>query len=141
MAFSFTSLTLWVSVSYLTYSILFKILTNILTTRHTTRRNAAKALELMCEEPPFNRSHWPLGIDSLLRSLVAARAQRFPDDLIKRFEDMGTDTYVYRMLGEHSRCFANIDEQQGEKFHVTDSHQYLDKSNEPSLGFGVAVPR
>jgi len=94
MAFSFTSLTLWVSVSYLTYSILFKILTNILTTRHSTPRNAAKARELMCGEPPFNRSQWPLGIDSLLRSLVAARAQRFPDDLIKRFEDMGTDNYL-----------------------------------------------
>lgn len=66
---------------------------------YTSRRNAAKARALKCEEPPLEKNRWPLGIDNLLRALAADRAQQFPVDLIKRFDDLGTNTYRYQVLG------------------------------------------
>jgi hypothetical protein len=94
MSFSYASLALlWGPLSYVTYLILSSIL--------SSRRNAARARALKCEEPPFERNRWPLGIDSLKRALAADRAQHFPEDLIKRFEDLGTHTYRYQVLGEH----------------------------------------
>ncbi|KAL3423419.1 cytochrome P450 [Phlyctema vagabunda] len=75
-------------VIYLSTSAIFK-----------SRRNAAKARKLKCEEPPFEKNRLPLGIDNLLRALAADRAQQFPVDLIKHFEDLGTNTYRYQILG------------------------------------------
>ncbi|KAF2138891.1 uncharacterized protein K452DRAFT_233513 [Aplosporella prunicola CBS 121167] len=82
---------LWAAASYIVYAIIANFL--------ISRRNAAKALKLKCEEPPFENNRWPLGIDSLLRALAADRAHHFPEDLIKRFEDLGTNTYRYQVLG------------------------------------------
>ena len=64
----------------------------------TSRRNAAKAQALKCQEPPFEPYRWPFAIDNLLRALAADRAQHFPEDMIKRFEDLDTYTYRYRVL-------------------------------------------
>jgi hypothetical protein len=35
------------------------------------RKNAAKALELKCEDPPLQKNRWPLGLDNLKRALAA----------------------------------------------------------------------
>lgn len=74
----------------------------------TSRRNAAKARELNCEEPPFEKNRWPFGIDNLLRALAADRAQQFPVDLIKRFEDLSTSTYRYQILGGCSSALCSL---------------------------------
>jgi hypothetical protein len=81
----------WVATSYVLYIIISAFL--------TSRRNATKARELKCEEPPLERNRLPLGIDNLLRSLAADRAKQFPVDLIRRFEEVGTNTYRYQVLG------------------------------------------
>lgn len=81
----------WGAASYVFYLIASAI--------HTSRRNAAKARALKCEEPPFEENRWPLGIDNLLRALAADRAQQFPLDVIKRFDDLSTNTYRYQILG------------------------------------------
>lgn len=65
----------------------------------TSRRNAAKALQLKCQETPFEKNRWPLGIDNLMRSLAADRAQQFPLDIAKRFEEMNAYTFRYQVLG------------------------------------------
>jgi hypothetical protein len=83
----------WVPASYVFYVIISAFL--------NSRRNAAQARALKCEEPPFEKNRWPLGIDNLLSALAADRAQQFPVDLIKRFENLGTNTYRYQILG---RC-------------------------------------
>ncbi|KAL2126695.1 hypothetical protein VTI74DRAFT_388 [Chaetomium olivicolor] len=75
------------------------VLYNIVSSFAASRREAAKARALGCEEPPFEKNRWPLGIDNLLRALRADRAQHFPEDLIKRFETLGTNTYRYQVLG------------------------------------------
>ena len=72
-----------------------------------SRSNVAKARELKCEEPRFEKNRWLLGIDSLLRALAADRSQQFPVDLIKRFEDLKTDTYRYQILGGCSSAFSS----------------------------------
>lgn len=81
----------WGAASYVLYLIASAF--------HTSRRNAAKARALKCEEPPFEKNRWPLGIDNLLRALAADRAQQFPVDVIKRFDDLSTNTYRYQVLG------------------------------------------
>jgi len=75
--------------------VLFKILARFV----VSRRNAANARALKCEEPSFERNRWPLGIDNLMRTLAADRNQRFPEDLIERFDALKTTTYRYEILG------------------------------------------
>lgn len=53
----------WAPVAYVLYLFLAAYL--------TARRNAAKALELKCEDPPFQKNRWPLGLDNLKRALAA----------------------------------------------------------------------
>lgn len=65
----------------------------------SSRRNAAKARSLNCEEPIFQKNRYPFGIDNVRRSLAADRAQLFPVDLIKRTTDNGAITYKYSLLG------------------------------------------
>lgn len=65
----------------------------------TARCNAAKARDLGCKEPPVEINRWPFGIDSVRRSLAADRAQQFPADVLQRFEELGTYTYRYNVLG------------------------------------------
>ncbi|PVH92257.1 cytochrome P450 [Periconia macrospinosa] len=80
-----------VIVSYIIYLLISRTYASI--------RNAATARKLHCEEPPFERNRWPLGIDSLLRTLAADRNHQFPTDLLKRFNDLGCHTYRYEVLG------------------------------------------
>ncbi|KAK3939387.1 cytochrome P450 [Diplogelasinospora grovesii] len=89
----------WVTTSYVFYITISAFL--------TSRRNATKARELKCEEPPLERNRLPLGIDNLLRTLAADRAKQFPVDLIRRFEEVGTNTYRYQVLG--ARNFRTVD--------------------------------
>jgi hypothetical protein len=46
----------------------------------TSRRNAAKARKLGCEEPALQKNRYPLGIDNLLRAIAADKAKLFPVD-------------------------------------------------------------
>ncbi|KAL2679043.1 hypothetical protein Neosp_009799 [[Neocosmospora] mangrovei] len=95
MQISFTLGTLiWVLTPYIIYTIISSFI--------ISRRHAAKARELKCEEPPFEKNRWPLGIDNLLRALAADKAQQFPVDMIKRFEDLGAHTYRYQILGNRN---------------------------------------
>ena len=64
-----------------------------------SRRNAGKARELNCEEPPFQTNRYPFGIDQLLRALEADKAKQFPTDAIQRTVDTGSITYKYSLLG------------------------------------------
>ncbi|KZF26941.1 cytochrome P450 [Xylona heveae TC161] len=82
---------LWLATSFAVYILISTFL--------TSRRNATKARQLNCEEPPFEKNKCPIGIDNLLRALAADRAQQFPVDLIERFEALGTYTYRYQILG------------------------------------------
>ncbi|KAI9052520.1 hypothetical protein LZ554_003864 [Drepanopeziza brunnea f. sp. 'monogermtubi'] len=82
---------LWVAVSY----ILYKFISSFL----KTRRQAIRARELKCEEPPFQKNRYPGGIDNIMRALAADRAKRFPDDSTKRMADVGAITYKYSLLG------------------------------------------
>jgi len=81
----------WATFAYFLYLLVSSLL--------TSRRNAAKARALKCEDPPFQKNRWPLGIDNLLRSLAADKAQQFPVDAIKRTEDVGAITFKYSILG------------------------------------------
>ena len=65
----------------------------------SSRRYAAKARTLNCEEPLVQKNRYPFGIDNVRRSLAADRAQLFPVDLIKRTIDNGAITYKYSLLG------------------------------------------
>ncbi|KAF7861911.1 hypothetical protein EAF04_007792 [Stromatinia cepivora] len=76
---------------YLVYSLISNFL--------TTRRNAAKARRLNCEEPPIQKNRYPLGIDNLLRALAADRAKQYPVDMMNRAEDVGSVTYKHTVLG------------------------------------------
>jgi cytochrome P450 len=64
-----------------------------------SRRNAAKARQLGCEEPALQKNRYPLGIDNLLRAIAADKAKLFPVDSIKRTVDNGSITYKYTLLG------------------------------------------
>lgn len=79
------------STSYVTFLIVSHLL--------TSRRNAAKARALRCEEPPLQKNRYPLGIDNLLRAIAADKAKLFPVDAIKRTVDNGSITYKYTLLG------------------------------------------
>ncbi len=85
---------LWIVVCQVLLTITLRFL--------ASRRNAANANGLKCEEPPFERNRWPLGIDNLLRTLAADRDKRFPDDMIERFAALNTSTYRYQILGAWS---------------------------------------
>ncbi|OJK00234.1 hypothetical protein ASPACDRAFT_28378 [Aspergillus aculeatus ATCC 16872] len=81
----------WVAIIY----VVFRLISSFL----TARRNVAKARDLGCEEPPVEKNRWPFGIDSVRRSLEADRAQQFPADVLQRFQELGTYTYRYNVLG------------------------------------------
>lgn len=70
-----------------------------------SRRNAAKARALKCEEPPLQKNRYPLGIDNIRRSLAADKAKLFPVDTIQRTVDMGAITYKYSIFA-HSHIFT-----------------------------------
>lgn len=68
----------WGLASYILYSILISIITSY--------RHAVKSRDLGCEEPPFLKNKYPLGIDNVLQALAADKAQQFPVHMIERFE-------------------------------------------------------
>lgn len=65
----------------------------------TSRRNAFKARELNCLEPPIQKNRLPLGLDQLQRALKADKDRMFPVDTIQRTKDNGAITFKYSMLG------------------------------------------
>ena len=67
----------WAAGSYFIYLFLSRFL--------TSRRNAAKARELKCEDPPFQKNRYPLGIDQVIRAVNADKAKLFPLDQIQTF--------------------------------------------------------
>lgn len=77
---------------------LYSLVSNFL----ISRRNAAKARELNCEEPAIQKNRYPFGIDNLLRALAADRAKLYPVDMIKRAEDVGSYTYRHTILGRRT---------------------------------------
>jgi len=81
----------WAFVAYIIYLVLNSFV--------TSRRNAAKARELKCEEPPFQKNRYPLGVDNLLRAIEADKQKQFPVDAIQRTADTGAITYRYSILG------------------------------------------
>lgn len=81
----------WAFAAYLLYFFVSLLL--------TSRRRAARARELKCEEPPFQKNRYPFGIDNLLRALAADRVKLFPVDMIQRALDVRAITYRYSILG------------------------------------------
>lgn len=81
----------WTISSYIIY--LF------LSTYLKSRRNASKARELRCEEPPHRKNLWPFGLDNLKRSLDADKKKLFPDEMIQKMRDVGAITFKYSILG------------------------------------------
>jgi cytochrome P450 len=62
-------------------------------------RNHLKSRRLQCGPVPFEPTHWPFGIDTIRRSLLADREQRTPDFVFSRFEAMGCYTWGISLLG------------------------------------------
>jgi hypothetical protein len=93
----------WAAVAYVLYVFLFRFI--------QTRRNAALARKLDCQEPPKQlnprRKKLPLGIDNLARSFAADKAQQFPTDVIERIHDTGAITFSYSILGTKSYFTAD----------------------------------
>lgn len=88
----------WASVSYVIYLIINSFL--------TSRQEAAKARELKCEEPVWQKNHWPLGIDNIIRAIKADNQKLFPVDSIQRTIDNGALSYRYSILGSKSAFTA-----------------------------------
>jgi cytochrome P450 len=83
--------------------VLFTIVNSIV----RARQNAAKARKFGCADVPFQKNRLPLGIDQLQRALEADKQQIFPDDLIKRYHEMGVNTWRYSVMG--SRTFTTCE--------------------------------
>lgn len=84
MLFHLTAAALWAVVSYFIYVVVSRVL--------RSRQQAFKARELKCEEPPFQKNRYPLGLDNLMRALEADKVQQFPVDMIQRMKDVGAIT-------------------------------------------------
>ena len=110
----------WALVAYVIFFFVSLVL--------TSRRNAAKARELKCEEPPTQKNKWPLGIDNLLRALAADKEKQFPVDMIRRTNENGAITYKYSILGTTN--LATSDEKNIQAILAT---QFADFGAYPSL--------
>lgn len=66
----------------------------------TVRRQAARAQEWGCKEPPLEAFRWPLGIDNIMRCLEADKQKCFPDFFVRRVEAMGVYTWQYYLFGK-----------------------------------------
>ncbi|KAI9816493.1 MAG: hypothetical protein M1827_001625 [Pycnora praestabilis] len=83
---------LWALAALVLYKIISVLLTN--------RRDAAEAERLGCKPEPAFPNKLPLGIDVLRRIQKADREQLFPDDAIKRYEEMNcAATWSHTVLG------------------------------------------
>lgn len=83
---------LLVGVSY----VVFRILNHIV----ESRSRAAKARELGCKEPPFERNRLPFGIDGVKAALKAEKMQLFLEWIQERTDAMGVNTCKW----PKSRC-------------------------------------
>jgi hypothetical protein len=81
----------WAVVAYIIYAIISSVL--------LSRANAAKARQLKCEEPVWEKNVWPLGLDKLYGALNADKLQIFPTFTMKRVGDVGSVTFKYHVLG------------------------------------------
>jgi cytochrome P450 len=91
---SFTLLAFgWVLVSFVLGRIILKYVEG--------RRRASTANRLGCKPPPVLRHRLPLGIDLIQRALKSDRGQYFPVDQIRKFEEIGAETYQYTTLGQN----------------------------------------
>ncbi|CAL3971722.1 unnamed protein product [Diplocarpon coronariae] len=85
---------LWTVASYIIYLFVSSSL--------RSRRQAVRARELKCEEPPFQKNRFPFGVEHVVRALAADRNKQFPVDTIKRMSDVGAITYRYSVLGNRN---------------------------------------
>merc|ERR1712093_723521 len=83
-----------VVVSYIIYLVLASFLQSC--------RNARKARELKCEEPPLQKNKYPLGIDQIQKALAADKEKLFPIEMAKRTVEIGAITYRYSVLGNNN---------------------------------------
>jgi len=90
----------WAGSSYIVYLLVSSFI--------QSRRQAAIARELNCEEPPAWVHKWPLGIDFITRAINADKVQQFPTDIINRIDEIGATTYSYTILG--SKNYHTVDE-------------------------------
>ncbi|ROW05736.1 hypothetical protein VMCG_05152 [Cytospora schulzeri] len=92
MAHFSVTLALIASISYVVYYSLNSLV--------QSRRRAAKARQLGCQEPPLESSRLPLGIDIIQASTQADKEKLFPDHLIRKAERVGATTWKYSVLGQ-----------------------------------------
>ncbi|CCU82588.1 cytochrome P450 [Blumeria hordei DH14] len=71
------------------------------------RRIARLSRELQCEKPPVLKSHWPLGIDTLMRSMKAVGDNLYPTVSIERTQEIGSVTYSFSILGTENLYTAD----------------------------------
>ncbi|KAI0161368.1 cytochrome P450 alkane hydroxylase-like protein [Xylariaceae sp. FL1272] len=79
------------AISYVVYIILYSLF--------VSRRNAAKARELGCQEPPCEKNRLPFGYDQAQRFGKADKAMEMPTDMVRRFDEVGAYTHRFNMLG------------------------------------------
>jgi len=115
----------WAVVAYIIYSVINTIL--------TSRRHAALARELKCEEPPYQKNAWPGGIDQIRRAMAADKAKLFPVDQMKRYTDLKTNTFKYSILG--STNYSTCDEKNIQAMLAT---QFADWGQCPQMELGVS---
>ncbi|KAI1269457.1 cytochrome P450 [Xylariaceae sp. FL1019] len=78
-------------ISYVAYTILHAVF--------VSRRNAAKARKLECLEPPSEESRLPFSYDQAQRFDKADKAMQMPTDMARRYEEAGSYTYRFNLLG------------------------------------------
>src|SRR3954470_13919357 len=91
MQIPITITALWVVLSYILYLLLSRFV--------QSRRQASKARELKCEDPPFLKNKYPGGIDHLIKALEDVKTNTYPDHVTKRMEEAGAITYKYSSFG------------------------------------------
>lgn len=66
----------------------------------TAHRQAARAKEWGCKEPPKEHHKLPLGIDIIRHALNADKQRIFPQWIVRRAEGMGVWTWRYYLFGK-----------------------------------------
>ncbi len=89
----------WASVSYIIY-----LLLNLF---FASWQESAKARELKCGEPVWQKNRYPFGIDNLMSAVKADNQKLFPLDSIQRTVDNGAMTYKYAIFGSKSAFTAD----------------------------------
>ncbi|KAI1325951.1 cytochrome P450 alkane hydroxylase-like protein [Xylariaceae sp. FL0255] len=119
-------------VSYIVYAIISYVL--------TSRRNAAKARALGCEEPLGREiAKLPLGIDLVQEFGKADQEKQIPPFMIKKFEELG-NTYRFNLLG--STGFRTVEPKNiqailATQFEDFDLGELRYKNFAPLLGHGI----